>query len=111
MRGENFKPEIDARVDELQKNQEIAFEKDFLRWMLSDGAGAVALSSKPNSDGLSLKILKIYATSYANELDTCMYAGCEKLSDGSIKGWREYTPQEWLDKSIFFCKTGCKTFK
>ena len=108
MRGENFKPEIDARVDELQKNQEIAFEKDFLRWMLSDGAGAVALSSKPNSDGLSLKILKIYATSYANELDTCMYAGCEKLSDGSIKGWREYTPQEWLDKSIFSVKQDVK---
>jgi len=108
MRGENFKPEIDARVDELQKNQEIAFEKDFLRWMLSDGAGAVAVSSKPNSDGLSLKILKIYATSYANELDTCMYAGCEKLSDGSIKGWREYTPQEWLDKSIFSVKQDVK---
>jgi len=108
MRGENFEPEIDAKVDELQKHQEIAFEKDFLRWMLSDGAGAVALSPKPNSDSLSLKIERIFSISYANLFDTCMYAGCEKNEDGSISGWRTYAPQEWLDKSIFSVKQDVK---
>ena len=35
--------------------------------MLSDGAGAVYLSDRPNSDGLSLKIHWIDLLSYANE--------------------------------------------
>jgi 3-oxoacyl-[acyl-carrier-protein] synthase-3 len=108
MRAENFKPEIEAKVDNLEKHQEIAFEKDFLRWMLSDGAGAMALSAKPNEAKLSLRIDKIFSTSYANILETCMYAGCEKLEDGSVKGWRAYTPQEWLDKSIFSVKQDVK---
>jgi 3-oxoacyl-[acyl-carrier-protein] synthase III len=108
MRSENFTPELDSKVDLLEKNQEIAFEKDFLRWMLSDGAGAMSLSSKPNENSLSLKIDKIFSISYANTLETCMYAGCEKLEDGSINGWREYSPQDWLNKSIFSVKQDVK---
>ena len=108
MRSENFEPEVEAKVDELEKHQEIAFEKDFLRWMLSDGAGAVALSAKPNKEGLSLKINKIFSTSYANVLETCMYAGCEKNEDGSISGWRTYAPKEWLERSIFSVKQDVK---
>jgi len=34
----------------------MAFEKDFLRSMLSDGASAVFLSDKKNENGLSLKV-------------------------------------------------------
>ena len=108
MRAENFTSEIQSRVKELEKNGEIAFEKDFLRWMLSDGAGAIALGSKPNDDGISLRIDKIFSLSYANELDTCMYAGGDKREDGSLKGYREYVPQEWLDKSIFSIKQDVK---
>jgi len=108
MRSENFLPEIEAKVDNLEKNQEIAFEKDFLRWMLSDGAGAMALSAKPNKDTLALKIEKIFSTSYANVLDTCMYAGCEKNKDGSISGWRTYNPKAWLNNSIFSVKQDVK---
>lgn len=108
MRAENFTPEVDAKVQQLETNLEIAFEKDFLRWMLSDGAGAIALSATPNKEGISLKIDTIFSLSYANELEACMYAGCEKLEDGSIKGWREYTPQEWLDQSIFSVKQDVK---
>ena len=108
MRAENFKPEIESKIELLEKNKEIAFEKDFLRWMLSDGAGAVMVSAKPNKDSLSLKIDKIFSTSFANTLDTCMYAGCEKQEDGSIKGWREYSPEDWLNKSIFAVKQDVK---
>ncbi len=108
MRAENFTPEIEAKVDNLEKHPEIAFEKDFLRWMLSDGAGAIALSAKPNADSLSLKIDKIFSTSYANILEACMYAGCEKQEDGSIRGWRTYAPKEWLSKSIFAVKQDVK---
>jgi 3-oxoacyl-[acyl-carrier-protein] synthase-3 len=35
----------------LEKQPELAFEKDFLRWMLSDGAGAVLLENKPAAQG------------------------------------------------------------
>jgi len=108
MRAENFTPEIEAKVDNLEKHPEIAFEKDFLRWMLSDGAGAIALSAKPNADSLSLRIDKIFLTSYANILKTCMYAGCEKQEDGSVRGWRTYSPKEWLSKSIFSVKQDVK---
>ena len=108
MRSENFTPEIEAKVAELEKHQEIAFEKDFLRWMLSDGAGAMALSAKPNESALTLKINKIFSTSFANVLETCMYAGCEKNEDGSISGWRTYAPEDWLKKSIFSVKQDVK---
>ena len=108
MRAQNFEEEVEARVENLERQPEIAFEKDFLRWMLSDGAGAARMSAKPNAEGISLKIEWIVQKSYANELDACMYAGCEKLEDGSVKGWREYKPQEWLEQSIFSVKQDVK---
>ena len=108
MRSENFQEEIESKIHELEQKPEIAFEKDFLRWMLSDGAGAIALSDKPNKDGLSIKINKIFSRSYANEKDTCMYAGCEKQEDGRIRGWRTYEQNELLSQSIFSVKQDVK---
>ncbi len=108
MRGRNFEPEVQSRVDIVKKNKELTFEKDFLRWMLSDGAGAIGVSNKPNESGLSLKIESIFAKSYANEQEACMYSGCEKQKDGSLKGYREYLPQDWLKKSIFSVKQDVK---
>jgi len=108
MRGRNFEPEIQAKVEMVKRNKELTFEKDFLRWMLSDGAGAIGVSSKPNEEGISLRIEKIFVRSYANELEVCMYSGCEKLKDGSVRGYREYLPEEWLKKSIFAIKQDVK---
>ncbi len=108
MRAENFNSEIESRTDKLETNPEIAFGKDFLRWMLSDGAGAVELSNKPNSNSISIKINKIFSISFANEIEACMYAGADKLENGYLKGWREYTPQAWLDSSIFSIKQDVK---
>jgi len=108
MRGRNFEPEVKAKVEMVKRNSELTFEKDFLRWMLSDGAGAIGVSNQPNSDGISLKINRIFSRSYASEQDTCMYSGCEKLKDGTIRGYREYLPQEWLTKSIFAIKQDVK---
>lgn len=47
MRREAFQPEIDQKRL-ADARPDIAFEKDFLRWMLSDGAGAVMLSNDPS---------------------------------------------------------------
>ncbi|HET8706589.1 MAG TPA: hypothetical protein VFM46_09835 [Pseudomonadales bacterium] len=51
------------------------FHADFLRYMLSDGAGSWLLSNKPADNGLSLKIDWIKTRSFAAELPTCMYMG------------------------------------
>ena len=88
----------------LEQQPMLAFEKDFLRWMLSDGAFALLLQGKPNGLGLSLRIDWIELTSFAGTLQTCMYAGAEKLADGRLKGWADYPQQEWLDKSLFALK-------
>ncbi|MDP4979567.1 MAG: hypothetical protein NWQ21_08925, partial [Desulfobacterales bacterium] len=65
-----------------------AFDADFLRWMLSDGAGAVFLSDRPNPDRISLKIEWIDHSSFAGQLETCMYSGGIKADDGRAIGWR-----------------------
>ncbi len=108
MRGRNFDPEVKAKVDMVKRNKELTFEKDFLRWMLSDGAGAIGVSAKPNEDSISLRVERIFSRSYAGEKEACMYSGCEKLSDGTTRGFREYLPEEWLKKSIFAIKQDVK---
>ena len=108
MRGRNFEPEVKEKVEMLKRDKGLAFEKDFLRWMLSDGAGAIGLSNKANENSISLKIEKIFSRSYASEQETCMYGGCEKLKDGTIRGYKEYLPQEWLKNSIFSIKQDVK---
>jgi 3-oxoacyl-[acyl-carrier-protein] synthase-3 len=98
------------RYSELNQNPYIAFEKDFLRWMLSDGAGAVLLESLPKGE-ISLKVEWIELTSYAHEIESCMYAGCEKESCGHLTGWYEFEPKEWLDKSLLAVKQDVKLLR
>ena len=50
MLAKYFKEEA-HKIAQLEGDGIIAFEKDFLRFMLSDGAGAALLQSKPNEDG------------------------------------------------------------
>lgn len=87
----------------LKENPMLAFEKEFLRWMLSDGAGAVLIENKP-AGKLPLKIEWIDIRSYANEKETCMYAGADKTEDGNLKGWCRFDSEEWLTRSIFSLK-------
>lgn len=91
----------------LEAQPIIAFKKDFLRWMLSDGAGAFLLENKPNGE-TSLKIEWMEAYSYAFELETCMYAGGDKLENGEIKAWSDYAPDQWLKESVFAVKQDVK---
>jgi len=91
----------------LEEQPIIAFKKDFLRWMLSDGAGAFLLENKPSGD-ISLKIEWMESYSYAYELEACMYAGGDKLENGDIKPWSDYKPDEWLNESVFAVKQDVK---
>jgi 3-oxoacyl-[acyl-carrier-protein] synthase-3 len=96
------------KLIELEENPVIAFEKDFLRWMLSDGAGAMLLSNEPNAEGISLKVHWIKGISYANELEACMYAGGKKDENGKIISWSDLEPESWLNESIFAIKQDIK---
>lgn len=107
LHARNFEAEAEHKVKELEERPEIAFEKDFLRWMLSDGAGAVLLENQPRGP-LSLKVLWVELSSAAHELPACMYSGAEKNADGSLTGWQEYSAQEWLTRSVFTVKQDVK---
>jgi len=104
MRGKLFEPETAAALDTLEKKPEVAFDKDFLRWMLSDGAGAVALEPTPAKEGLSLRVDWIEIRSFANQLDACMYAGARKREDGSLESWKDLPHETWLEESTFAVK-------
>ena len=107
LRANKYESEIQS-LTLLQEQPILAFKKDFLRFMLSDGAGALRLESKPHPTDRSLQILWMEAHSYAHQLEACMYAGCEKQSDGSLKAWSDYSPAQWLEQSIFSIKQDVK---
>ncbi len=91
-------------LSQLEERPILAFEKDFLRWMLSDGAYAVLLQGRPNNDSISLRIDWVEITSFANSMETCMYAGAEKDENGKLQGWAMYPEHEWLTRSLFAVK-------
>ncbi len=107
MRANYFTKEYED-LQRLQEEPIIAFEKDFLRFMLSDGAGAVRLSDKPGRDGISLKVDWIELTSFANTLPTCMYAGADFDDSGKLMGWTHFPEDEWFSRSLFSLKQDTK---
>lgn len=106
MMANKFEAEI-ANLEALEAQPILAFKKDFLRWMLSDGAGAMLLENEPKG-ALSLEMLWMENYSFAHELETCMYAGGDKQADGSVKGWSEYSVNEWQTESVFSLKQDVK---
>ncbi len=103
LEASKYKAEAENWAD-IDTNPYIAFEKDFLRWMLSDGAGAVLVQDKPNESGLSLKIEWLEISSFANELGPCMYSGAIKNEDGSLTGWSDLDTVTWGTDSVFALK-------
>ncbi len=79
----------------------IAFEKDFLRWMLSDGAGAIWLSPEPCADRLSFRVDWLETISYAGEMPVCMHRGLKLGQDGRATGWSQLPPAECIEDSVF----------
>lgn len=89
-------------VEALEKRPIQAFDADFLRWMLSDGAGAAFLSREKNPGGPSLRVDWIENISFAGGLDTCMYCGGVKKPDGSMTGWRDAERIDETEKPYLF---------
>ena len=106
--GTRYAAETQRQADELEARPELAFEKDFLRWMLSDAAGAFLLQDTPATDGPSLRIDWIDVASYAHELPACMYAGCDKDEQGGLVGWARFSHEEIGRRSILAIKQDVK---
>lgn len=107
MRASAFEEEL-KYLERIEANPYVAFEKDFLRWMLSDGAGAFLLESKKSAEGPALKVEWIELSSFANELETCMYMGGEKDADGKMIGYHEMSAEDLVNNSVLSLKQDVK---
>lgn len=99
----NYADEIN-KLKALEEDPYIGFEKDFLRWMLSDGAGALFLTNKKTENSLNLRVDWIESVSFAHEAEACMYMGGEKLEDGTLRSYMDYETGAVMDQSLFSIK-------
>lgn len=73
---------------EAVQGKRVDFDAEFLRWMLSDGAGAMLLSSEPLS-AQSLRIDWIKGFSHADVYPTCMTVG-EPSDQNDTRTWQDF---------------------
>lgn len=73
----------------IKNKKSLAFDVEFLRWMLSDGAGAFLVQDRPNTTGISIKVEWIELVSHANAYPLCMYSGVE--GETTNKSWLDYS--------------------
>ena len=85
-----FQPGFYQYVD-IFDDKETRMAAEFLRWTLSDGAGAILLEDKPSNQHQSFRIDWINLVSLADRFDTCMYAGINPADQFSLKQpWSHY---------------------
>ena len=101
LRASHFEPQIRLNVEDLEDRPILPFSNEFLRWMLSDGAGALLIASAPNADVLSLRIDFVDLVSHANESDVCMYFGLQKNLDGTTESYRTVDDEAMLFRGGF----------
>jgi 3-oxoacyl-[acyl-carrier-protein] synthase-3 len=107
LRSDLFEDEV-LKLASLEQNPYISFEKEFLRWMLSDGAAAFYFSNKKAEKGLSVKVNWVDGISFANIREVCMYMGSVKQPDGSLKSFMDFTPEEIKNQSVLSIKQDVK---
>lgn len=107
--SEQFEAEA-KNIKALEENGYLAFEKDFLRWMLSDGAGSFLMTTnkKLTKNTVSLKVEWIEGYSFAHQVETCMYHGCDKKENGEIISYKDLSQKEIINNSIFSIKQDTK---
>jgi 3-oxoacyl-[acyl-carrier-protein] synthase III len=88
--------EMVSRTLRASRFADAGFDAEFLRYMLSDGAGAVVVEGQPAREGMSLRIDWTHLVSHAHRFDVCMYAGAaspDQVSAGST--WQDQpTPSD-----------------
>lgn len=88
-----FQPAIYTAVERDEQVEESSaelMETEFLRWTLSDGAGAWLVESQANQHRRSLKIEWIDICSYADRFESCMYSGSASNHAAELKPWGHY---------------------
>ena len=85
-----------TRYEQVEGN-EVDFNAEFLRWMLSDGAGAFLLENQPRPTGKSLRIDWIKSFSHANNFPVCMSVGQAKNNDTTT--WQDYATYAEAEKA------------
>jgi 3-oxoacyl-[acyl-carrier-protein] synthase III len=83
-----FKNTRYEEIEPIADDGSLPMETAFLRYMLSDGAGAVVVESAPTTSGISLRIDWISLTSFANTGKACMYVGSN--DNTCAKTWGDY---------------------
>ncbi len=83
------------RAQGYGEGKRLPFETEFLRWMLSDGAGALVLEPLPADEGLSLEIESVTIRSHAGQFPPCMFVGSkdEVLASPQV-GWLDHPDYE-----------------
>lgn len=76
-------------AQESVRDEGLGFDSEFLRWMLSDGAGAAVLSPCPSGSGLCFEIQWIDLISFANKFRPCMYVG-PATNGRRLQSWLDY---------------------
>lgn len=85
-----FRPSFYMGTDALEANGTLPEDAEFLRWTLSDGAGAVLIEDKPRKGGLSLQVEWISLRSFADRFNPCMTGGAVRAADGSLRPWSHH---------------------
>jgi 3-oxoacyl-[acyl-carrier-protein] synthase-3 len=77
--------------ESVRNGKPLPFDAEFLRWMLSDGAGAALLRDRPARRGLSLRIEWIELWSHAHNHPVCMsLGGAAGDAERGYRSWRDY---------------------
>lgn len=87
-----------SRFQKMEEN--LDFDSHFLRWMLSDGAGAVCFGDAPNEQGISLKLNWIHLKSFSGDYPTCMQIGAPWNKPGT--SYLDYPSLEEAEKNGAF---------
>jgi 3-oxoacyl-[acyl-carrier-protein] synthase-3 len=89
-----FRPSFYEGTALVDGKGRLAMEADFLRWTMSDGAGAVVVEPRPRSGRPSLRIAWIDLTSLAGRFGPCMWAGAAPAArDDLAHFWSHRGPQ------------------
>ena len=109
LHADQFELEV-QKLNDLEENGFLAFEKDFLRWMLSDGAGVFMMQPKKNPNALNLRVDWIDTYSFANVEEPCMYMAADKKEDGTLVSYHDFSPEDLIGKSVLSIKQDVKLF-
>jgi 3-oxoacyl-[acyl-carrier-protein] synthase-3 len=89
-----FRPGFYLDTDVIDADGRLSGDADFLRWTLSDGAGAVLVEPRPARHGLSLRVEWISLRSFADRFDPCMTGGIACSGDDRTPWSHHASPHE-----------------